>query len=80
MKADAAQRKECLVSLDKEAKDYLKTKKKEDPNHYFTMMKQLTLLGYFTSKPALTVAFDYHAVPSRYDGAMPYKKGDKMFV
>ena len=80
MKADAAQRKECLVSLDKEAKDYLKSKKKEDPNHYFTMIKQLTLLGYFTSKPALTVAFDYHAVPSRYNGAMPYKKGDKMFV
>ena len=80
MKADPTQRKECLVSLDKEAKDYMKSKKKEDPNHYFTMIKQLTLLGYFTSKPALTVAFDYHAVPSRYDGAMPYKKGDKMFV
>lgn len=80
MKAEAGHRKELLTVLDKEAKDFAKNKKKDDPNHYFTMMKQLTLLGYFTSKPALTEAFDYHAVPGRYDGAVPYKKGDKMFV
>jgi hypothetical protein len=80
MKAPADHRKELLTGLDKEAKDYAKSKKKEDPNHYFTMVKQLTLLGYFTSKPALTEAFDYQAVPGKYDGAKPYKKGDKLFV
>lgn len=80
MKAEGGHRKELLTALDKEAKDFAKNKKKDDPNHYFTMMKQLTLLGFFTSKPALTEIFDYHAVPGRYDGAVPYKKGDKMFV
>ena len=80
MKADAAHRKELLTALDKEAKEYVKNKKKDDPTHYFTQMKQLTLLGFFTSKPALTECFDYHAVPAKYDGAMPYKKGDKLFV
>jgi len=80
MKAEPAHRKELLTSLDKEAKEYMKNKKKEDPNHYFLMMKQLTLLGYFTSKPGLEQNFNYQAVPAKYDGAMPYKKGDKLFV
>ena len=80
MKADAAQRKELLTSLDKDAKEYMKNKKKEDPNHYFQMMKQLTLLGYFTSKPGIEQNFNYQQVPGKYDGAVPYKKGDKLFV
>jgi hypothetical protein len=80
MKAEAAHRKELLTSLDKEAKEYMKNKKKEDPTHYFTMMKQLILLGYFTSKPGMEQNFNYQQVPGRYDGAVPYKKGDKLFV
>jgi len=80
MKADATHRKELLISLDKEAREYMKNKKQEDPNHYFQMMKQLTLLGYFTSKPGLEQNFNYKQVPGKYDGAVPYKKGDKLFV
>jgi hypothetical protein len=80
MKAEPAHRKELLTSLDKEAKEYMKTKKKEDPNHYFFMMKQLTLLGYFSSKPGLEQNFNYQPVPAKFDGAAPYKKGDKLFV
>src|SRR6267154_2581621 len=57
--ATPEQRKELLVALDKEAKDYAKNKKKEDPNHYFTMMKQLTLLGYFTSQIGCEQALRY---------------------
>ena len=48
--------------------------------HYFTMMKQLTLLGFFTSKEGMTQAVRYMQVPGRYDGCVPYKKGDKMIV
>jgi hypothetical protein len=80
MKAEAAHRKELLTSVDKEAREYMKNKKKEDPNHYFQMMKQLTLLGYFTSKPGMEQNFNYKQVPGKYDGAVPYKKGDKLFV
>jgi len=80
MKAEPAHRKELLTSLDKESKEYMKNKKKEDPTHYFIMMKQLTLLGYFTSKPGLEQNFNYQQVPGKYDGAVPYKKGDKLFV
>ena len=80
MKAEPVHRKELLTSLDKEAKEYMKNKKKEDPTHYFTMMKQLTLVGYFSSKPGLEQNFNYQPVPGKYDGAVPYKKGDKLFA
>jgi len=47
--------------------------------HHFTMLKQLTLLGFFTSKPGATQALRHVAVPGRFDGALPYKKGDRAF-
>ncbi|HEY9195785.1 MAG TPA: gluconate 2-dehydrogenase subunit 3 family protein [Mucilaginibacter sp.] len=80
MEIDAKQRTELLTDLDKEQKDYTKTKKPEDPNHYFRMMKELTLLGFFTSKPGATEALRYIAVPGKYDGNLPYKKGDKAWA
>jgi hypothetical protein len=52
----------------------------EDDPHYFSMMKQLTLWGYFTSKPGATQALRYVAVPGRYEGCIPYKKGDKAWA
>jgi hypothetical protein len=80
MEATPGQRKEVLVELDKEAKEYSKNKKSEDDPHYFALMKQLTLLGFFTSKPGATQALRYIAVPGRFDGCMPYKKGDKAWA
>ncbi len=74
------QRTSFLTALDKEAKDYQKGKKKEDPTHYFTMMKQLTLFGYFTSKEGATQALRYVAVPGKYEGCIDYKKGDKAWA
>src|SRR5690349_13329084 len=78
--ATPEQRKELLVALDKEAKDYNKNKKEGDPNHYFSLMKQLTLLGYFTSQIGCEQALRYKAVPGSYQGCVPYKKGDKAWA
>ncbi|HVW97271.1 MAG TPA: gluconate 2-dehydrogenase subunit 3 family protein [Mucilaginibacter sp.] len=50
------------------------------PNHYFRMMKELTLLGYFTSEIGATKALRYIAVPGHYDGDVPYKKGDRAWA
>lgn len=55
-------------------------KKEQMPSHYFTMMKQLTLWGYFTSKEGVTGALRYDPVPGHYDGCIDYKKGDKLFA
>ena len=80
LEADPKQRTELLTALDKEQKDYQAKKGKDDPSHYFRMMKELTLLGYFTSKEGATQALRYIAVPGKYDGAVPYKKGDKAWA
>lgn len=55
-------------------------KKEEMPAHYFTMMKQLTMLGFFTSKVGANEALRFVAVPGRYDACIPYKKGDKAWA
>jgi len=52
----------------------------EIPGHYFRMIKELTLLGYFTSETGATKALRYIAVPGHYDGNLPYKKGDKAWA
>lgn len=52
----------------------------ETPNHYFRMIKELTLLGYFTSEIGATKALRYIAVPGHYDGNVTYKKGDKAWA
>jgi hypothetical protein len=74
------QKHDVLVKLDKEQKEYMKNKKKEDPSHYFRMMKELTLLGYFTSEIGCTQARRYIQTPGRFDGCVPYKKGDKAWA
>ena len=80
MEVDAKQRNALLVELDNEQKDYMKKKKKDDSSHYFRMMKELTLLGYFTSEIGCTQALRYVDVPGKYDGCITYKKGDKAFA
>ena len=55
-------------------------KKEEYPQHYFVMMRQLTLLGYFTSEIGATQALRFVAVPGKYEGCIPYKKGDRAWA
>ena len=80
MKLNEQQRHDLLVTLDKEQKDYMKNKKKEEPSHYFRMMKELTMLGYFTSEIGCTKARRYVETPGKFEGSLPYKKGDKAFA
>jgi hypothetical protein len=47
------------------------------PVHYFRLMKELTLLGYFTSEIGCTQALRHVETPGMYDGNVPYKKGDR---
>ncbi len=65
---------------DKEAAEYQKNKKEDEPNNFFHMLKQLTLTGFFTSEVGMTQAQRYVKIPGRFDGNFPYKKGDKAFA
>lgn len=80
MKASAEDRHAFLTALDKEQREYTLTKEIEAPPHYFRMMKELTLLGYFTSEPGCTQALRYIESPGRYEGCVPYEKGDKAWA
>ena len=80
MEATPAERTAFLTTLDKEAAAYQKTKKPNESKHYFTMLKELTLWGFFSSEIGATKALRYVAVPGRYEGSVPYKKGDKAWA
>lgn len=73
---------------DKERRHALETENKDNnfalqkefenlPKHFYTMVKQLTLLGFFTSETGTTKTLRYVAVPGRYDGNVPYIKGQR---
>jgi hypothetical protein len=80
LESTPAQRTALLTALDTEQKNYSKTKKPEEPNHYFRMMKELSLLGFFTSEVGATQVLRYLPVPGKYDGNVPYKKGDRAWA
>lgn len=80
IKGTAEQRTEFLTALDNEQKAYQASKKKEDPSHYFRMLKETTLLGFFTSEVGATKVLRYVEVPGRFEGSAPYKKGDKAWA
>jgi hypothetical protein len=48
----------------------------DTPAHYFRMMKELALLGYFTSEIGCTKAQRYVESPGRFDPCVPYTKGE----
>lgn len=77
---DGNQRTQLLTFLDKEQKKESKFPKPTNNYHYFSMIKQMTLLGYFTSEVGCTKALRYIEVPGHYDGNLAYKKGDKAWA
>jgi glucoside 3-dehydrogenase (cytochrome c) hitch-hiker subunit len=50
------------------------------PVHYFRLMKELTLLGYFTSEIGYRQAMRYIETPGRYDPCASHKPGEKMWA
>lgn len=50
------------------------------PSHTYSMIKQLTLFGFFTSKTGMTETLAYLPIPGRYDGNVPYVKGQKAWA
>lgn len=52
----------------------------DTPVHYFRMMKELALLGYFTSEIGCNQAQRYLEAPGRYDPCVPYEPGDRAWA
>jgi len=80
LESSPSERTALLTDLDREAAEYTRTKGRNEPPHYFRLMKELTLIGYFTSEIGCTQALRYSANPGAYDGNAPYKKGDRAWT
>jgi hypothetical protein len=77
---DQEQRKHTSENRRRMDDDAQALSSKASPPHYFRMMRELTILGYFSSEIGSTQAVKYLEVPGRYDGNVPYKKGDEWFI
>lgn len=67
------ERFDLLASLDKTAAGQAE----DAPPHYFRLLKELTLWGYFSSEPGVTKALRHNPIPGRFDGCVPYTEGEK---
>jgi hypothetical protein len=85
MAATAPQRLAVLTLLDQEQKRMMEARDNatdldpmapREPAHYFRMMKELALLGYFTSEIGYTRAMRYIETPGRFDPCVPYAPGE----
>lgn len=47
---------------------------------FFAIIRDLTLLGYFTSEDGATKAYAYVEIPGRYDGCVDLKPGQKVWA
>jgi len=65
---DPEQRLAVLTPLDQEARE----ERSLGHPHFFGMLKELTLWGYFSSEVGATMALRYNPVPGRYEGCVPY--------
>ena len=52
----------------------------DTPTHYFRMMKELALLGYFTSEIGSTQVLRYIESPGRFDPCVPYTAGERAWA
>ena len=75
----ADERLKVLETLDVEQHEHMRNRG-DKPIHFFRMMKELALLGYFTSEIGCTQALRYIEAPGRYDPCAPYEPGDKAWV
>ena len=85
LKATPADRLALLERLDREQKAYMDARREtsaqpDTPPHYFRMMKELALLGYFTSEIGCTQAMRYEETPGRFDPCVPYAPGETIWA
>ena len=79
MESTPGERTALLNDLEREQRAYGRERARAEGPHYFRLMRELTLIGYFTSEIGCTKALRYVEAPGYFDGDLPYKKGDRAF-
>ena len=93
MQATPAQRLSVVEALDREQQRVIDARRappsnrapapestSTEPAHYFRLMKELALLGYFTSEIGCTKALRYIESPGRFDPCAPHAPGDRAWA
>jgi len=75
-----SQRLRLLEQLDEEQYIFTETSADNMPAHYFRMIKELTLVGYFTSEIGCTQAQSYVETPGRFEPCVRYTPGEKSWA
>jgi hypothetical protein len=81
--ANEATKISLLTQLDRQAKEQARladAKPGDNSPHYFTLMKQLTLFGFFTSELGASRVARYRPIPGRYRGCIAYVKGETFWA
>jgi gluconate 2-dehydrogenase gamma chain len=68
---DADKQKEFVKKIHDEAINAEKNTNPAPKRPFILMMKELTMLGFFTSEPGATQVLQYNAVPGAYKGCIP---------
>jgi gluconate 2-dehydrogenase gamma chain len=71
VRCSAARQTALLARLDDETFGVDRAADASVVHAFFRRMKELTLLGYYTSRPGASVELRYEAVPGRFDGCVP---------
>jgi hypothetical protein len=80
IKLDPTQQLEVLSFIAAEAKTYNEQQSGDFAPHYFTLLQQLTLMGFFTSEQGFTQVLRYEMIPGPYEGCVDYKQGEKAWA
>jgi len=81
--ATAEQKQSLLTVIDRQAKQYVATTDRsvhDHVPHYFTLLKQLTLFGFFTSELGASRVARYRPIPGKYKGCVPYTPGETFWA
>ena len=68
---DAEKQKELVLKYHSEAIAAMKSETPPKDRPFVLMVKELTMLGFFTSEPGATQVLQYNPVPGAYKGCVP---------
>jgi hypothetical protein len=68
---DADKQKELVLKYHSQAVGAMKSETPPKERPFIITMKELTMLGFFTSEPGATQVLQYEAVPGSYKGCVP---------
>ncbi|MCU0622295.1 MAG: gluconate 2-dehydrogenase subunit 3 family protein, partial [Gemmatimonadaceae bacterium] len=77
VEATPAQRLALIERFDREAYQFMRRRPDDEPPHWFRMLKELTMLGFFTSEAGMTQALRYVESPGRFDPCVPHAPGER---